>query len=197
MCGMCRPPHSPIPPIHPKPIPQPSLHPLPHVVPHIAPHAVPHPTPHPTLHPLPHAVPHPTAIHPSPADASSDLPASEVAILKEFYTYLGGDNWKSKKNWITTSNPCQWHGVVCEMVVEKGKRNAEKPKKLHVTEIDLPKNNLIGNIPPSISFVSFDFFFIWNLFWNFFISFFLFSPTSLLLACSLTLSHTRIYVYVS
>ncbi|MBQ0740356.1 hypothetical protein J9332_39365, partial [Aquimarina celericrescens] len=56
----------------------------------------------------------------------------------DFYTITNGAGWTNNTNWLSTTVPvCDWYGVT----VVNGK----------VTALSLPKNNITGKIPTSIS----------------------------------------------
>eukprot|EP00736_Rhodelphis_marinus_P009756 Rmarinus@m.473 len=45
----------------------------------------------------------------------ADIPDSQLTALRALYDYTGGDGWVNNDGWRdeTSTNPCQWHGVVC------------------------------------------------------------------------------------
>lgn len=70
-------------------------------------------------------------------------PTQECLLLVNFYTRTQGVQWFTKTNWLsfaTNRAPCDWYGVTCT----NGR----------VTALDLPRNNLSGTLPISISALS-------------------------------------------
>ncbi|UZO80676.1 hypothetical protein NBT05_17255 [Aquimarina sp. ERC-38] len=65
-------------------------------------------------------------------DSCLEVVATEKQALIEFYHQLDGDNWTNNSNWLSNEKVCNWFGVT----VEEG----------HITEIELIKNNLNGEI---------------------------------------------------
>jgi hypothetical protein len=77
------------------------------------------------------------------------IPFSERQVLVELYNGAGGANWTNKTNWVDASgqlNPygteCFWYGVTC---VTFGNATG------YVIEIVLPRNNLQGVLPATLS----------------------------------------------
>jgi Leucine-rich repeat (LRR) protein len=83
------------------------------------------------------------AIH---AASGQNIPASERAALIALYNALGGDNWTDANGWKTAGNfsaagtEDTWFGITISTV----------GTDLSVTAINLPNNNLNGNLPPEI-----------------------------------------------
>ena len=67
----------------------------------------------------------------------------ERAILEEFYTATGGDEWTTNTNWGSAISVCpgELYGVTDEAVY---------PKQGYVYALDLSDNNLTGSIPASL-----------------------------------------------
>lgn len=62
-------------------------------------------------------------------------------VLEEVFNSAGGENWSNRDNWLTGStNVCSWHGITCD-------------GNQAVTRVELPENNLVGNIPSHIFFL--------------------------------------------
>lgn len=79
----------------------------------------------------------PITISVAPSD-SCGVSAAEKQGLIDFYTTTNGARWINNTNWLSTTVPvCDWYGVT----VVDGK----------VTALSLPKNNITGRIPASIS----------------------------------------------
>ena len=64
--------------------------------------------------------------------------ASDSAALASLYSATDGDNWVKNTNWLSGRPLGKWHGIVTD---DAGR----------VTEIRLPQNLLIGELPPEIS----------------------------------------------
>lgn len=66
--------------------------------------------------------------------------ASQIDVLTEFFHRVNGTGWKNNRGWLT-GDPCGgggWHGVRCNA-------NGE------VIALNLPMNELAGDIPPALS----------------------------------------------
>ncbi|MFA5748050.1 MAG: hypothetical protein WC872_02945, partial [Candidatus Absconditabacterales bacterium] len=68
----------------------------------------------------------------------TQIPISECIILHDFYNKMNGDNWTGITTaWIDTGNICgSWEGISCSGT--------------HVSNINLPNNNVIGVLPNSL-----------------------------------------------
>ncbi len=77
------------------------------------------------------ATPTPTA---TPAPAQSD---PDRAALVALYHNTDGPNWDDNTNWLTDRPIGEWHGVTTD---SNGR----------VIRLDLPRNNLMGRIPPEL-----------------------------------------------
>jgi Leucine-rich repeat (LRR) protein/sugar lactone lactonase YvrE len=64
------------------------------------------------------------------------IPENECYALVALYDSTKGPEWTNNDGWKATDTPCQWKGVTCQ--------------DGHVTAIDLPNNNLVGDVPPQI-----------------------------------------------
>jgi hypothetical protein len=62
-------------------------------------------------------------------------------ILLEFFNTTNGELWTTKNGWLSQSNECEWFGISC---------NSEG----NIIEIDIPFNQLNGNIPNSIQYLT-------------------------------------------
>ena len=61
----------------------------------------------------------------------------ECNALAILFNSTNGSNWTNNTGWLANNNPCTWYGVTCASG--------------HVTELNLPNNNLEGTIPPKVS----------------------------------------------
>ncbi|MFT4926161.1 MAG: YD repeat-containing protein, partial [Phenylobacterium sp.] len=76
------------------------------------------------------------------------LPPSQVSALEEIYIATEGANWHSNANW-SSKDPCRWYGVHC--LQKKVPGASDTTYQLHVSQLNLSSNNLIGTIPVSIN----------------------------------------------
>lgn len=63
-----------------------------------------------------------------------EIPVSECTNLLGLYNNLDGRHWTNHALWALSSTPCSWYGVFCQ--------------DGHVIAINLPGNNLTGQLPP-------------------------------------------------
>ena len=77
------------------------------------------------------------SIGPGPLRAA--VPAAEKNALTDLYTATNGPAWINNDGWNDAArpDPCEnhWYHVVCD------------PTLTHVTQLNLPANNLVGYIP--------------------------------------------------
>ena len=66
------------------------------------------------------------------------LPSPDREALEALYNATGGANWLETTNWMTSSTLSTWHGVATD---NEGR----------VTELDLTRNQLKGEIPPELA----------------------------------------------
>ncbi|MEO8359552.1 MAG: carboxypeptidase regulatory-like domain-containing protein [Vicinamibacteria bacterium] len=79
--------------------------------------------------------------------AAADIPTFEREALVALYRATGGNFWKDTNGWMQDDQPelgkhgteCAWSGVTCS------------EDESHITEIDLDRNNLTGELPTEIS----------------------------------------------
>lgn len=76
--------------------------------------------------------------------ASPSATEQERAILIEFFKATGGPRWKQAHGWNTSSDPCEWQGVLCLPVDEDGLQ------RLAPVGLNLADNGLTGAVPPSL-----------------------------------------------
>lgn len=69
---------------------------------------------------------------------NSTKPSPNRSDLVAFYNSLGGANWYHKTNWNSQKSTCSWYGIKCDATGTK------------ITEINLLRNNLKGNLPTQI-----------------------------------------------
>ena len=62
----------------------------------------------------------------------TDIPASEAAVLRDFYNKTGGASWTNNTNWGKTNTASSWYGITL--------------KSGHVQIMNLSNNHLVGNI---------------------------------------------------
>ena len=67
---------------------------------------------------------------------ADDIPGKECVALLALHDSTGGDDWKDRTGWLSSSSPCEWHGISC--------------KRGHVVSISLLSNQLTGTIPPEL-----------------------------------------------
>jgi hypothetical protein len=67
----------------------------------------------------------------------TDIPVPECNSLVDLFNSTGGSDWTIHTDWLETNTVCSWYGITCE--------------DGHVVELTLDNNNLIGEIPPTIS----------------------------------------------
>jgi len=63
----------------------------------------------------------------------TEIPQAECEDLITLYDSTGGANWRDNAGWKQTNTPCSWDGITCS--------------EGNITRIDLPRNELAGNIP--------------------------------------------------
>ena len=71
---------------------------------------------------------------------ADDIPGKECVALLALYDSTGGDDWKDRTGWLSSSSPCEWEGIGCA--------------RGHVAAIWLDHNQLIGTIPPELGNLS-------------------------------------------
>ena len=73
----------------------------------------------------------------TPVACTATGTSAERAALTALYNATGGPNWTDNTKWLTDVPICQWYGVVTN---DSGR----------VTELNLDKNGLTGQIPPEL-----------------------------------------------
>jgi hypothetical protein len=66
----------------------------------------------------------------------SEIPQAECQALFDLYTSAGGPEWTHQDNWLLSTTPCTWYGVLCN--------------NGHVILLDLRNNGLSGSLPASL-----------------------------------------------
>ncbi len=66
----------------------------------------------------------------------SEIPLEELEALVALYNSTNGPNWTYNSGWLGSESPCSWYGISCS--------------EGHVTAIDLPINQLSGEIPAEL-----------------------------------------------
>jgi Leucine-rich repeat (LRR) protein len=75
--------------------------------------------------------------------ATNCFDKDERSVLTELYAATGGEKWLRNKGWLDSSiSVCEWEGIVCW--------NAGDSRDGRIRWIELPNNNLQGEIPESI-----------------------------------------------
>ncbi len=81
-----------------------------------------------------------------PPQVLASVPAAEKNALTALYNATNGPAWLNNDGWddVTRPDPCEdhWYRVVCDSTLT------------HVTQLNLPGNNLIGFIPASLGALS-------------------------------------------
>ena len=72
--------------------------------------------------------------------AVTEIPAPECRALVTFFKATNGPLWRDHTGWLRTPTPCSWHGVACDAG--------------HVSELDLPANNLVDTLPEALGALS-------------------------------------------
>jgi hypothetical protein len=62
----------------------------------------------------------------------TEIPQSECEALVALYNSTNGPGWLDNTNWLETTTPCSWYGVLCSGG--------------HVYDVDLSSNQLSGTI---------------------------------------------------
>lgn len=70
----------------------------------------------------------------------TEIPRPECEALKDLFNDTSGESWLNNTNWFETDTPSDWYGVT----VENG----------HVSNLSLPHNNLVGELPSSLGNLS-------------------------------------------
>jgi Leucine-rich repeat (LRR) protein len=100
----------------------------------------------------------------------SQIPLEECNALVSFYYATQGQQWLKRDNWLETTEPCGWHGVVCteqneqipeaqrqvqQLVMVNNRLLGQLPESLgqlqHLQRLDLSKNQLTGPWPENLS----------------------------------------------
>lgn len=75
---------------------------------------------------------------------SAQVPQIERDALMALYNSTDGPNWTNHTNWGTSAPVADWHGITVENVAGTD----------HVITLNLPANNLIGNLPSELGNLS-------------------------------------------
>ena len=75
------------------------------------------------------------------AEAGLDVPVAECAALEALYAATDGPNWTDSSDWTASDQVCSWSGVSCVSV----------GGQMHVSELNLPANNLSGPLPAELA----------------------------------------------
>jgi hypothetical protein len=75
-------------------------------------------------------------------DMVTQIPKSECEALVALYNSTLGPYWTNRTGWLANYTPCSWYGVACYYPLGDWAG--------HVAVLDLPSNNLTGNLPASL-----------------------------------------------
>ncbi len=79
--------------------------------------------------------------------AQAAIPVAERQALLNLYTGTNGGAWTHNSGWNgTPGTECAWYGITCDTAGE------------HVTQVNLPSNNLDGSLPSLTSLMNLEFF---------------------------------------
>lgn len=87
---------------------------------------------------LAHPVEKIAAVQPFDCRQITTLSEQECVALVSLYHATDGDQWNNNEGWLQDSDPCAWHGVNCQMLMQE------------VTHLFLANNNLRGTLPSAI-----------------------------------------------
>jgi hypothetical protein len=71
----------------------------------------------------------------------AQIPAAECAALVTLFDSTNGPGWVHNSGWLVTDTPCSWTGITCT--------------DDHVSDINLPDNQLTGPLPPALGNLSY------------------------------------------
>jgi Leucine-rich repeat (LRR) protein len=79
---------------------------------------------------------------------NGDVPESERDALLQFFETTYGSQWYHHDGWNTSASVCTWYGVRCKQSgsIMPAHHNAVDDQ-LHVTELRLTENNIVGTMP--------------------------------------------------
>lgn len=93
-------------------------------------------------------------------NAVTEIPQTECEALITFYNSTNGAGWSNNDNWLDTTSPCSWFGVVCnnnhvvQLVLPNNQLNGALPQQLsaltNLQVLSLYVNQLSGPIPPAL-----------------------------------------------
>lgn len=77
-------------------------------------------------------------------------------VLAVLYYALGGDEWKEDLRWLTAEDECAWYDnrQIVDYVQTRMAFGVTCNEHLFVKNLFLPKNNLVGSLPPEIRFLT-------------------------------------------
>jgi hypothetical protein len=74
-----------------------------------------------------------------------DVPEEQVKVLTQLFESTGGENWKESSGWGSSTSPCEWFGIICNVNYADGKLRSS------IVGISLTNNGLKGSIPSSLA----------------------------------------------
>src|ERR1700736_6326351 len=80
----------------------------------------------------------------STAAGAQTIPEVEKHALVDIFQATNGPGWERHDGWLTTEDPCNWLGVMCNWSPSPGSPT------LTVVALNLPFNNLKGALPSAL-----------------------------------------------
>ncbi|MFN8495673.1 MAG: Calx-beta domain-containing protein [Caldilineaceae bacterium] len=90
----------------------------------------------------------------------TEIPQNECEALVVLYNSTNGPNWTNHSNWLVTTTPCSWYGIVCRnnyvnaLTLTENQLSGDIPTQLinltNLENLDLSINSLTGNIPAQL-----------------------------------------------